>query len=560
MKPQRLPRPLIQWPFVVGLGCFTLAGFVRLLGISSRPIWYDEAFSILFSAQGPTAMAYGTLAVNAAGTAADIHPLGYYTLLWGWMNAFGDSLVAVRLLSVGLGLLAAALACGLVWRVLETQPQDRFKITLLAGFFLAFSPFQVHYAQEIRMYALLSASLVGAALALWLGMQTRRWLWWVAFGVCAALAQYTHALAVVTLLPLAATPLMTWAWEQWAARQPERGAPRIAPEKENFAFARLRPLALSSGKLQPVLGTLAGGLLAVLLYLPWLIQLPAQVARVNTAYWTTRPGLGRLLTTLLTFTTNLPVPDGWLPLALFVMIFLIVLAGWQTWRAFRRAGPKPWGGLWLAWMAFAPVALLFLISQVQPVYIERALLPAGVFFLLWLAWALTGTRLPRPVMVAAIGLFFLGSQLGNSQHLWYRGFPYAPFDLLGQVAASKAVEPGFRLVHANKLTMLPLAYYQPGLAQAYIADIPGSGQDTLGLPTQQVLGLLAEESPASAAAGAGQIWFVIFAREEAEYRALGEAEHPHLAWFKTHYSLEDTFPLGDLLVYDFRHPTGANQP
>src|SRR5678816_2283970 len=85
-----------------------LALLVRLLGIVSRPIWYDEAFAILFSEKGFSAMLYGTLAPTGAGS-ADIHPLGYYTLLWLWMKAFGNSLLATRLLSIIAGLASVCL-------------------------------------------------------------------------------------------------------------------------------------------------------------------------------------------------------------------------------------------------------------------------------------------------------------------------------------------------------------------------------------------------------------------------------------------------------------------
>ena len=54
----------------------------------SRPLWYDEAFAVLFSAEGPRAMSYGTLVVDQ-GIAADVHPLGYYTLLWAWQAVAG---------------------------------------------------------------------------------------------------------------------------------------------------------------------------------------------------------------------------------------------------------------------------------------------------------------------------------------------------------------------------------------------------------------------------------------------------------------------------------------
>ncbi len=81
------------------------AFIVHLLGITSRPIWYDEAFAILFSEKGLRAMLYGTLAPTGVGS-ADIHPLGYYTFLWLWIKAFGESFVAVRLLSISAGLVS----------------------------------------------------------------------------------------------------------------------------------------------------------------------------------------------------------------------------------------------------------------------------------------------------------------------------------------------------------------------------------------------------------------------------------------------------------------------
>src|SRR5512138_2460533 len=94
-------------PFVFGVGLLA-----RLLGILRRPIWYDEAFAILFSRTGPASMLVGTLTPTGAGS-ADIHPLGYYTLLWLWMRIFGESLTSVRALSVLAGLGTVLLAYAL---------------------------------------------------------------------------------------------------------------------------------------------------------------------------------------------------------------------------------------------------------------------------------------------------------------------------------------------------------------------------------------------------------------------------------------------------------------
>src|SRR5262245_24278107 len=112
-----------------------LALFVRLLGIASRPIWYDEAFAVLFSEKGLGAMLYGTLAPTGAGS-ADIHPLGYYTLLWLWMNIFGESLVATRLLSIVAGLVSVYLIYLITLEALSDT-----KTALLGMLFASLAPF-----------------------------------------------------------------------------------------------------------------------------------------------------------------------------------------------------------------------------------------------------------------------------------------------------------------------------------------------------------------------------------------------------------------------------------
>ncbi len=159
-----------------------LALLVRLLGIASRPIWYDEAFSILFSEKGFRAMLAGTLAVTGSA-AADVHPLLYYELLWAWMRAFGESVISVRSLSIAAGMLVVLaiwlLACSLFG----------FRTALGAGLIAALSPFQVHYAQEMRMYVFLALWLLLATYAFWRGSHEGGVGWWLAFAVLATLAQ-----------------------------------------------------------------------------------------------------------------------------------------------------------------------------------------------------------------------------------------------------------------------------------------------------------------------------------------------------------------------------------
>jgi hypothetical protein len=97
--------------------------------------------------------------------------------------------------------------------------------------------------------------------------------------------------------------------------------------------------------------------------------------------------------------------------------------------------------------------------------------------------------------------------------------------------------------------MLPSVYYDRTLPQEYIADPAGSGSDTLAVPTQEVIRLMALPSVESIGTSKDRVWFVIFERAIEEYQAMGYETHPHLAWLNEHYSLERIETWGDLLVY-----------
>ena len=92
-----------------------LAFDLRMVHIHGRPLWYDEAFAVLYGSLRPKRMVYGiVMPVQGAG-AADVHPLLYYILLHGWMGVVDQLPLAVRFLSVGLGMVTMAL----LWRLAE---------------------------------------------------------------------------------------------------------------------------------------------------------------------------------------------------------------------------------------------------------------------------------------------------------------------------------------------------------------------------------------------------------------------------------------------------------
>jgi len=509
----RPPRPGRTWGARLGTPTVALlAGFlVRMIGIGSRPLWYDEAFAALYARLDPVRIVYGTVTPVAGARAADVHPLLYYFLLHVWMRLAGYAPLALRFFSVVCGMLTVALLGRLAAHFLR-RPTGAL-VTWLA----ALNPFHVAYSQEARMYALLGLAAVTATWGLLRALEEGRVRWWLLYAGAAAWTLYAHNLGAFMLLALHVLALFRRPWRR-----------------------RLPTLALADAGM-------------LVLFSPWLVGvLPGQLAFVGRGYWVARPGPEVLLRAFLfpTLTFYEPAPAWLLGLGLFVGLALHALGIPLMWRARSRAG-------WFLWLAWLPVLALYAVSQLRPVYLERALLPAALLALLPAGWLLGGSAegrraargaaLPRPLRLG-LGALLVAACAGSlGVHYTYVGFPRPPFE---RVAASLRAQllPGDVVVHTSKLTYLPLLYYDPALPSRFLADPPGSAQDTLALPTQQALGISASATITAAAQGAQRVWLVYFPRESEELRALGVAEHPVLAWLDAHMATVGEQRFADLAV------------
>ena len=111
------------------VGIVLLAAAVRLPGLGSRSLWFDEALSGCIAR--PDTL---SVLLNVAGSS---HPHGYYSLLHLW-RAFGASELVLRFPSALCSGLAMALTLG-----------------------LAQFPLQIYYALEARAYGLAIALSAG---------------------------------------------------------------------------------------------------------------------------------------------------------------------------------------------------------------------------------------------------------------------------------------------------------------------------------------------------------------------------------------------------------------
>ena len=113
------------------------------------------------------------------------------------------------------------------------------------------------------------------------------------------------------------------------------------------------------------------------------------------------------------------------------------------------------------------------------------------------------------------------------------------------------IQPGDVIVHSNKLSLLPAIYFDRSLHQVYIADAPGSAEDTLAPATQQVLGVNAKANIQTAVGEAPRVWYVIYQTSMDEFQSSGYARPPIFSFLNSHYNLQTKEVWDGLDVYLF---------
>lgn len=137
----RLDRHLVALTLVVLVGAA-----LRLYGLGAESMWVDEVITYRFVTD------YSATELLWVIPTKQPHLPLYYVLLDGWVALAGTSAVALRFPSVVFGIFSVPLLY-LVGRRLF----DRWT-GLVAAAILALSPFHLYYAQETRMYSLLTAT------------------------------------------------------------------------------------------------------------------------------------------------------------------------------------------------------------------------------------------------------------------------------------------------------------------------------------------------------------------------------------------------------------------
>ena len=491
------------------VGVLLLGLALRSIALQARSIQYDDAFSIF--------LAKKSLPAIISGTAADTMPPLYYFLLHFWILLGGTGLVWLRLLSVIL-----SLGC-FILLYLVVRDSAGETAGLWAAFLAAISPLQIYHAQDLRMYALLALAQLGY---IWffvriLNMRHRDpmqldgknswpgWVNWLGLVLCGIAAMYTHNLAVFVL---------------------------VVPDFYLLARREWRAL----GRL------IVAQLGIVLAALPWLWLVPGQIAKIQAAFWTPRPGIVEILQACVLLVTQLPLPGTWLVGGLVLGLLVVGFVLLETVRQVRKRS-LPW---FLLALAILPPVLLFAASYLmRPVFVPRGFLAATLGFL-GLCGVMIARSWPQIPAYLILGGLIAGAGIGLPFHYTFNEFPRSPFQP-AMAFIQAQFQTGDRVIHDNKLSYFPSRYYSPAMPQAFLADDPGSPNDTLAPASQAALGLYPEASLAQAVGDSGKVWFVVFSETVQEYRQAGIPDHPQVAWLKAAYPLSHVTQFNDLIVVQF---------
>ena len=313
-----------------------LAFAVRVLALDGQSLWRDEIDAIRF-ASGPLAELLGMFSQPGQNG-----PL-YYLLLRPWLGVAGESAFAVRFFSLSFGLLTVPLLYQLGRRLFPRWPQVALLVALLA----TLSPYLVWYSQEGKMYSLVVCLIVLSMERYLAALERGGWGRWLAYVAFTSAAFYVHLLAAL-IVPVQMVVFV------------------LVGRRDGYR------------RWKPWLFSLAALTLPYLPLLAW--QMPLLFQKAVTGYRFVP--LDDMLISLLT-SYSLGVLERPSPWLLVPFVGLLLAGG----ALVRRREWRLSVGVLLTWLLL-PLAALFLITLLRPMYTARYLIFVLPAYLLLLALAL----------------------------------------------------------------------------------------------------------------------------------------------------------------------------
>ena len=472
MRIFRRARPLLLLLIIL------LAFGLRVRQLDDMGFWLDEGLTPLRSGYSIPEILTNRITIQD-GITKDTHPPLYYLLIHFSRGWFGESDFAYRYPSVLVGLLLIPVLYQLARRT------DEERVALAVALLAAVNPLHIWYAQEARMYTLLTLLAAIATLALWRALTGRHQFRWLAlYLLFSGLGFYTH----YTTLFLMAAQAPFWIWVLW-----RKGHRRLL-----IGFAVL-------------------GVLMIMPMFPMIIPRLFTGAEAN--YYYVPPWI-MLQDVIHGFGLGLTVDFNQIGIKLLDLASLLILLAGLI--GVRKSGKhEPLGRIFLLTYLLAPVLGLSLGSLIKPMYMgARHSMIGSPAFLLLLArglfslgnWGITDASLRRGRLALLLGALALAIGPSISLGNLYNDPWYAKDDVRALIRRVEQRAGDSDLLLYNNAIHLPIHWhYQerqdlaatalpvyphpagPDTEEAlqelstqferiwFIGDLPGDGRDDKGV-------------------------------------------------------------------------------
>jgi mannosyltransferase len=428
---------------------FALGAALRFAFLGAANLWYDESFTAWIAS-----LPIPRLLLAAAG---DVHPPLYYGIIWILEHLGLTSEAWLRVPSVIFSLAGIWLA----WKICQNLNWPA--AAQIAGIaFMVFSPLQIHFAQEARMYALLQLELLAGLYAV-LSRQ------WTLLGVSILAALYTQNYA---LFYLPALGLIGLAGEMV---RPVHYA--VLPE----GFTR-DPRWSSPDDCSNLKGLMLAMVLPCLAWLPWVGVLAGQMSKVSAGYWIQPVTPGSIVYTLQMLFWAFAMPDRWQPISIMITI------GALTFTVIRLAQIRPNGGMAMLLFALLPITMAVITSIFwKPILLFRGLIASAPLLYLLVGWSLSRVSnhyrlyaafLICPVMIAGLIGYYVNGPT-NKGHIQ---------DEINSVRAHW--QPGDIIYHVNDGSQVGWGWYGRDLPQFKMPPCQSEPLGALSPATRAGLGII----------------------------------------------------------------------
>lgn len=465
-----------------------VGGFLRVLLLDTKGMWLDETFSVWMASHSVAEILQWVVRI-------DQHPPLYYLLLHYWIAFNGDTPYYVRLLSVlfGAGTIPVIYLIG--------KRMSGVVVGVVAAMLLAFSLFNIYYAQETRMYTLLTFNAAAAIYALVrlltdsrsrspIGSQFQEYLQaWRTPGTVEPAAQKGFSykdepryqsgwrawISRHNWLPIRAMET-DLAWVALivfsAATMLSHNTAVLFPIATNIfvlgllLFQRIRKPGSPPGFQAPSFGNWVKTQVGIfLLWSPWLVSFIKQASTVSQRFWIPKPTWDAVIQVIKSFlnpSAPIPASQATVIWTLYVLVLCLGLVYFR--KTFSHF-------LFLAALFAIPFLGELIVSIRRPIFFDRTLIWTTIPLYLVLAAGVAQLKF-RPLMILLLGslctinLFSAGD--------YYRFYQKEDWSTPAGYVANFAQEGDLVLFNSN-FVEIPFNYYFKPYEDLYHIQVEKQG-------------------------------------------------------------------------------------